>query len=293
MSDAENNGYLHLHRRMRNHAFWREPRKFSKAEAWLDLLMCAQWADEPRTHIVGMSTITTNRGQLFHSIRTLSDRWGWAKSSTQRFLNLLVGLKMITINCGTHVTIISICNFDYYNSTRVDRGTLLGQGRDGDGTGEGHKEEGKEGKEGKEYISPLTPHGGRVLTPAKKPRLQDTRFAEWWALYPRKISKQAAESAYLKALSRIIAGGRDEQVLFDGLSTSPRLKKDDPTMIPHATTWLNQGSYDDQPDTAAATGRQPAEPMMRASRRTVEPRPVTPAGAYDFRLQLDDEEDSQ
>ena len=71
-------------------------------------------------------------------------------------------------------------------------------------------------------------------------------FARWWEAYPNKVAKQAAERAYATACRKI--GGPDPPaILFDGLKRALASGVWDDGFIPHPTTWLNQGRWDDEP----------------------------------------------
>ena len=82
----------------------------------------------------------------------------------------------------------------------------------------------------------------RVKGPDGKP----SGFARWWEAYPNKVGKQAAERAYAAACRKI--GGHDPpRVLLDGLQRALASGVWDEGFIPHPTTWLNQGRWDDEP----------------------------------------------
>jgi hypothetical protein len=76
-------------------------------------------------------------------------------------------------------------------------------------------------------------------------------FESWWALYPRKIGKQAAGRAYLRVLRR--AKTRQEarelwQALMAGVRQyAAERKAEDSRFTAHAQTWLNQGRWEDEP----------------------------------------------
>ena len=70
------------------------------------------------------------------------------------------------------------------------------------------------------------------------------RFDEFWELYPRKVSKEAAIKAYERAAKKV-----GEEVIIEGV----RRFADDPNRptnkryIPHPPKWLNDGRWDDEP----------------------------------------------
>lgn len=71
----------------------------------------------------------------------------------------------------------------------------------------------------------------------------DAEFAEWWAVYPRKVGKSAAARSYVKARK-----SADAATILAGLRRALTSRDfADPQYIPHPTTWLNQGRWEDEP----------------------------------------------
>lgn len=69
-------------------------------------------------------------------------------------------------------------------------------------------------------------------------------FTTWWETYPRKIGKAAAAKAYAKARKSASA---DE--LMAGLANATAVwqaSRTEPQFIPHASTWLNAGRWEDE-----------------------------------------------
>ena len=75
-----------------------------------------------------------------------------------------------------------------------------------------------------------------------------SRFDEFWAAYPRKVGKIAAEKAYRKAVK---LASHDE--IMDGVR---RYLKAKPAYADwcHPATWLCQGRWMDEPDTKPVNG---------------------------------------
>lgn len=80
------------------------------------------------------------------------------------------------------------------------------------------------------------------------------RFAEFWDAYPRRSAKGAAVKAFASAVRRVDA---------DKLIDAARRYRDDPNRDPaftaHASTWLNQGRWDDPPLPPRIGPREPAQ----------------------------------
>jgi hypothetical protein len=131
-----NNGFLKLSRRFFDHTFWSAKRKFSKAEAFLDLIASANFA--PKKVMVGNSLIYIERGQQVASLRFLAERWGWSKNKVSSFLKLLENDQILGQQQTQGQTILTLCNYDTYNSNEslngTPSGTKKGHERDTKGT---------------------------------------------------------------------------------------------------------------------------------------------------------------
>jgi hypothetical protein len=151
-------GYFALYRKIREHPFYKEKRIYSKFEAWLDLLLEAQYTEQPRDVMFGMIAIKQNYGECLKSIRTWGTRWGWSESKVQRFLKLLKKLGQIEQKSEGITTRITICNYELYNPRRHTDGTRPTQDRHRTDTGAVTKEERNKGnKEIKDKSSAIFP----------------------------------------------------------------------------------------------------------------------------------------
>ena len=84
-------------------------------------------------------------------------------------------------------------------------------------------------------------------------QLQDRRFAEFWALYPRKVGKEAARKAWM----RIKPSLSHHDLILSTVQVSKKCEqwiKDNGCFIPNPATWLNQGRWDDEVQ-PASTGQ--------------------------------------
>jgi hypothetical protein len=110
----------------------------------------------------------------------------------------------------------------------------------------------------------LTADGKRQTANGKRQTANggNPQFEAFWAIYPRKVAKDAAWRAWQKRLpdaaltSRILAAVTAQQ-------TWSTWTKDGGEFIPYPATWLNRGSWDDEPTVAqvspvSAIGRQNA-----------------------------------
>lgn len=68
-------------------------------------------------------------------------------------------------------------------------------------------------------------------------------FAEFWSLYPRRVSKRAAQKAWDKEVK---SGALPQDIIFGLRQQLRQLCSKDIQFIPHASTWLNQARYEDE-----------------------------------------------
>lgn len=86
-----------------------------------------------------------------------------------------------------------------------------------------------------------TDTGGNLTRTTELELVNDT-FARFWSTYPRKVGKQAAQRAFEKAISKY-----DVNVILEGLDrmvADPNLP--DKQFLPHPSTWLNEGRWEDE-----------------------------------------------
>lgn len=77
------------------------------------------------------------------------------------------------------------------------------------------------------------------------PKGDDEAFERFWTAYPRKVGKDAARKAFDKRKP----SGEMVASMLTALASqihSPNWTKDDGQFIPHPTTWLNEGRWQDE-----------------------------------------------
>jgi hypothetical protein len=133
------NGYIKLYRKFFDSELWQEKRKYSKAEAWIDLIEMARWGEEPETLLDKRGSYVLEFGDIYISARFLGIRWQWSKNKVIHFLEYLEKRESILFKKrDSHRTIISLVNLKVYlgweNGKKDSKRTAKGQGRDGEGT---------------------------------------------------------------------------------------------------------------------------------------------------------------
>jgi hypothetical protein len=227
-------GFIVLSRKFWDHKLWTEKRQFSLAEAWIDLIHEAAWADHGI--VVKMKSHHLLRGQVPHSYRTLAKRWGWGKNKVSRFLDLLENECMIKrcsetgtqtgTDIGTAFNPITITNYDTYQSVDAKRGTAngtangtaTGQTRDTTGTNITKETKGTKETNNKDIV--------------------DSGFDQFWEAYGKKVGKATCEKKWARLTDK-------ERTVC--MSAVPKYVSSTPDIQfrKHPATYLNGRHWDD------------------------------------------------
>jgi uncharacterized phage protein (TIGR02220 family) len=105
-------GWISIQRKIKDHWIWQENRVFSKAEAWIDLLLSVNHAPK-KVNIKGV-LIDVERGSTCMSLDTLSKKWKWSTGKVSRFLKLLKSDGMIDYETKRVTTYITVCKYESY-----------------------------------------------------------------------------------------------------------------------------------------------------------------------------------
>ena len=102
--------FIKLYRKILDSKFYKEKRRFSKFEAWIDILLRTEW----------------ETGTLeIESYEKLAQRWNWSKSSVGRFIKILVNENMVGQRRDKFGTTLTVVNWKFYQGTRDKTGTRL------------------------------------------------------------------------------------------------------------------------------------------------------------------------
>lgn len=264
------NGWIKLHRRILEAPEWqREP--FTKAQAWIDLLLLANFKD---THFyVRGNRVDVKRGQIGYSIVSLSERWKWSLGKVKRYLNELETAQQIEQQNNHLTTIITIVKWDKYQSNSTADDTADGipdktSGETSDRTSDGiHLKNSKNSKNDKnvkedsllfkieqgESETEVKPKKSRPKKSSYNPDYSD-EFLRFWEAYPS-YKKNAKIEAYRIWEERLWNGqSLDSKIdkIIESLESwkeTPQWYKDKGKFIPNATTFLNGGTYETTPKT--------------------------------------------
>lgn len=239
-------GWIMLHRRLADNELWNK-KPFSQGQAWVDLLMLANWQDG--TVVIGMQPIECKRGQSVRSLETYAKRWGWSKSAVRRFFDLLQKLSMIRSENVTKTTRITICKYESYQDFGNDSETILKRSRNDSETILAPNEQSNKVTREEEEIHTPEPK------PEPKPKAKKISYAEHVRMTEEEHSKLVNEY-----------GEADTQKFIERLntykgSTGKTYKSDYMTMF----SWVIKAVQKDQ---------QPNKPNGKSNGRTYSPNPA-------------------
>lgn len=112
-------GWISLHRSIENHWTFKENRKFSKFEAWIDILLMVNHKD--KKIVLGNELVFVKRGQKITSIRKLCERWSWSNNKVKNFLKLLEEDGMLIAKSDAKKTLLTVVNYDIYQHEDLEK----------------------------------------------------------------------------------------------------------------------------------------------------------------------------
>ena len=128
----QSKGWISLHRSIEDHWLYPKNRKFTKYEAWIDILLETNHSDQ-KVLIKG-TLITCKRGESIRSMKEWAKRWNWSKSNVKRFFDLLESDSMIEYKNVQITTHLTVCNYDSYQDSRNATETQVERKRNASGT---------------------------------------------------------------------------------------------------------------------------------------------------------------
>lgn len=214
---------------------------FTQREAWEWMIAEASWRDERKR--IGDHIVPLQRGQLSASVRYLAECWQWTKARVERFLKRLKTETMIETQSETGINVITICNYEKYQSFSADteadgetrRGTVPRQQRD-------KIENNQEDYTNKDSEESLSLFGVQTAPPAPRKKADNPayslEFEEFWQAYPRHNgSKKEAFKAYQTQIKRGISHERLKSAA-QKYSAFLGAKMEGRKFVKHASGWL-------------------------------------------------------
>lgn len=103
--------YAKIDRGIMRHWLWSD-KPYARGQAWMDLILQAAYRDH-KERIAG-SVTDIRRGEVWTTVSALSERWGWSRGKTTRFLSDLEADTMISIKRTQKISAITIENYEIY-----------------------------------------------------------------------------------------------------------------------------------------------------------------------------------
>lgn len=233
--------------------------------------------------------------------------WGWfdqhtengnAPSVSKRLLDRSVGVTgfcdlMIQVGWMNEIEtsegiVIELPNFERHNGKTAKNRLLTAKRvanckavkRQGNDQGNGGSVSGALPREDVEKIKSKEQKPPAVPRKSTKDPIDDSRFDQFWRLYPNRKARAKAEAAWLKL------NPSDEllQTLLAALvtqATSHEWTKDGGQYVPHPATWINQRRWEDEVNHASS--QQPDRPGPRSAvdevKQAIEARQAQPVPA--------------
>lgn len=217
-------GWIKLHRKIQDHWIYQEKRKFSRYEAWLDMMMMANHKDNK--FLLGNELIEVKKGQFITSEIKLMDRWDWGKNKLRLFFDLLVKDGMIIKKSDRKRTTITICNYSIYHDSEINNGLQTDYER---------------------TIGRPSADTNKNVKNVKNDKEKDIYsfdFESFWKEYPKKLGKKEA----YKTWNTVIKKGESPQVIIQCASNYKKQcddRKTETHFIKHPKTFLNEERYRD------------------------------------------------
>ena len=125
-------GWINIHRQIKENWIWKSEEPFDKRSAWIDLLLTVNHKNKKIPFENGF--IEIERGQTLTSIKQLAGRWKWSRHKVSDFLDQLERDTMIVQVRDTRKTLVSIVNYDKYQAQVNNKDIVLDILRDRFGT---------------------------------------------------------------------------------------------------------------------------------------------------------------
>lgn len=144
-------GYLKLWRKSLESVVFNNPEVW---KLWCWCLVKASYKKRWKSVVTGRgeTEVEILPGQFIYGRKTAAKALRMNESTIRNRMEKLKKMGKIDIKPDTHYSIVTICNWESFQSEEDGKGQAKGQPKDNQRTTKGHKQEGKEGKEGKNNI---------------------------------------------------------------------------------------------------------------------------------------------
>lgn len=228
-----NKGWIKVHRSIIDSWFWKEEHIFSKAEAWIDILLNVNHASSKMC--IGNTLIDVQAGDMITSIKILAERWQWSRKKVSSFLDLLESDDMIVQKRTSKNTIITVVNWDFYQGVSAHEEHQKNIKR----TSEEHQTHIK--GTSKEHQRNTNKNDNNIKNDKNDKKKDICAFFETlWELYPNKKGKASisdTQKAKLYAIGLDEMSRAIERYCAENVNTDMQFWK-------HGSTFFNNGYLD-------------------------------------------------
>lgn len=286
--DEQNTGWVRIQRSIRKHWLvgFGSLGKYSRSEAWQDLIMECRYEDGTVSN--GGRRMNILAGQLVGAVSWLAQRWNWTPKEVRGFLEKLENDGMISMiraqtesghHKGKQSNIVTISNYSEYQLPNYHQGQAKGPltgksgATDGQVKGNIYKDNHltieplNQREESLVASAPASEHRQLVVVeqavefdleptpgvlvpvdPAPKAKTPgEILFDEFWTVYPRKEEKKKAKELFEKIVKAKKAGQRVRAETIIAAAREYRdLKSRKPEFTKMPGTWLRAGCWDDE-----------------------------------------------
>ena len=211
-----NQGWISIHRKLRDNPIWTEKRVFSKAEAWIDVLFMVNHKDNK--FLLGNTLVEVKRGSFITSELKLMEQWRWSKSKVRAFLELLQSDKMIVKKSDNKKTTLTVVNYEGYQ----DSPTI--------------KEPQKNHKQTSKGLQKDTNNNVNNENNENK----ENSFNFFWSVYPNKVAKPRCKAKFLSLKQD------DIDKIVRTIKSYIAYKPFEEYNHPNPLTYLNQERWNDE-----------------------------------------------
>lgn len=106
-------GWARIYRQIEDNPLWLSE-KFTRGQAWIDLIIFAN--HKPGSFYIRGNKVEIGRGQIGWSEVTMAKRWKWSRNKVRGYLASLQSQKMIQQKKNFTTSIITIIEYDKYQS---------------------------------------------------------------------------------------------------------------------------------------------------------------------------------
>ena len=116
-------GWIKLHRKLQHSEIWNSE-KFTKGQAWIDMLMMANHKDG--MFFLRGNEVHVKKGQIARAERTFCKKWKWSRGKVRRFFLWLETRQQIIQQKSRLISIVTILKYNQYQENKTTDSTTDG-----------------------------------------------------------------------------------------------------------------------------------------------------------------------